>query len=907
MIAARPGPFADERAPVDTLAAGRYYAALIVGWSLFFGDRTAPRPPAQSLRQLRALLDAGVSVALLAAPEAEPPPSLRRLVETGETHPLGQLLVSGGPQPQLSEYRDGIWSTRGRAAAPAPAGPLPARTVLEIGLRDVLDALSGAGIGPGLAAVVGDRFAAAGGLPGRDAAMLVPEARRCTFLSVDVGPGEPAAVPPQVVALGGGAETLRALLTALVAAGRHRRVPAVDEDPAWIWTEPDTDPRRQRVSETLLSLVAAGIGTRGAPEEEPDGSTPLVLAAGVYTGTGSRQHLLAGPRWTHVGVVPPPQRQRRILDMRTGVLLREELDATIPRLRSLRFASAALPGVVAMRVEAGAGRVSPGPALRGARVSRSGGTTPARAVAAAHAGRGGIAAVAAHRRSRAGTAHTLERMAAYSRSPDDEPDPEPAHRRLDEAQRLGFDRLLVQQRRIWAARWADVDVRIPADPEAQRALRYALFQLRAHGAALDELALGARGLTGAGYAGHVFWDADVFVLPALASMDPGAAQALVEYRLRRLPAARERARELGYAGAHFPWESAADGEDVTPASGRVGAHEVAIHNGSREVHVTADVAWATAFAAAWAGRELSDPERELLSETARYWASRCRTDDSGLAHVDAVIGPDEYHEYVDDNAYTNVMARWNLRAGARATRGGRRNREAARWLELADRIVDGYDPRTGIYEQFAGYHRLEEVLVDSVAAAPIAADVLLGPDRVRRTQLIKQPDVLMLHHLVPEEVAPGSLPANLRFYGPRTAHGSSLSPGISSALLARAGLTDDALRMLRIGLALDLEDRTGTTAAGLHMANLGGVWQSVLTGFAGVRVRDRCLLVEPHLPSEWPEIELRFLALGRRVRLQVDPRRIVLRADGPLRVQVGGGRVRILPADRPTQFPVRRR
>ena len=862
------------------------------------------------LRRLRGLLDAGVSVAVLGAPEANPAAALTRLTDA---RPPGQLLISGGPEAQLTEYLDGSWSARGRAAAALPTGPTRTRLALATGLRAILEALAEVGIGPGLTLVIGDRFAFAGGIPGRDAALLIPEAHRCTFVALDAGleadvDGRAVrpAVPAEVIPLGGGRETLHALLEGVLTARRHGRVPAIDEDPAWVLTEPDTDPRRQRVSESLLSLVAGGVGTRGSLEEEPEGSTPLVLAAGVYTGRRGHQHLLAAPRWTHVDVESPPTRQRRMLDMRTGVLLREELEGPQPRLRSARFASAALPGVVALRVEAGAGRVAAGPALRGARVHRSAATIPARAVAVARAEHGGVAAVAGHRRSRAGTANTLERLAAYAYSPDDPPDVGRAHRRLDDAQRLGFDRLLVQQRRIWAARWADVDVRIPADADAQHAVRYALFQLRAHTAGLDEVALGARGLTGAGYSGHVFWDADVFVLPALASIDPDAARALVEYRLRRLPAARDRARELGYAGARFPWESAADGVDVTPTHGRVGAHEVAILTGAREVHITADVAWATTFAAAWAGRELGAAERELLIESARYWASRCRTDDAGRAHLDAVIGPDEYHEYVDDNAYTNVMARWNLRAGARATRGGRRNREAARWLDLADRIVDGYDARTGIYEQFAGFHRLEEVLMDSIGPPPLAADVLLGPDRVRRTQLIKQPDVLMLHHLVPEEVAPESLVPNLDFYSPRTAHGSSLSPAISAALLARAGRADEALRLLRIALTLDLDDRTGMTSSGLHLANLGGVWQSVLGGFAGVRVRSGCLLVDPHLPAEWPEIELRFLALGSRVRLQVDRRRIVLRADGALRVQVGGGRVRVLSPAHPVQFPVRR-
>ena len=130
--------------------------------------------------------------------------------------------------------------------------------------------------------------------------------------------------------------------------------------------------------------------------------------------------------------------------------------------------------------------------------------------------------------------------------------------------------------------------------------------------------------------------------------------------------------------------------------------------------------------------------------------------------------------------------------------------QSSRWRELADRIVDGYDPATGRYEQFAGYFGLEPLLVADFAAPPVAADLLLGRERVAGSQVIKQPDVLMLHHLVPGEIAAGSLAPNLDYYGPRTAHGSSLSPAVTASLLARAGRPDEALAMLRTALALDL-------------------------------------------------------------------------------------------------------
>jgi trehalose/maltose hydrolase-like predicted phosphorylase len=155
--------------------------------------------------------------------------------------------------------------------------------------------------------------------------------------------------------------------------------------------------------------------------------------------------------------------------------------------------------------------------------------------------------------------------------------------------------------------------------------------------------------------------------------------------------------------------------------------------------------------------------------------------------------------------------------------------------------------------------------------------------------VIKQPDVLVLHYLVPDEVAAGSLGANLDFYGPRTAHGSSLSPPVSAALLARAGRPDEALRLLRTALVLDLSDLTGSTAAGLHLATLGGVWQAMVTGFAGARVQDGLLRVDPALPASWPRLGLRFRCLGRAVRLTMTDDTVDIQTDAPLRVAVADG------------------
>jgi trehalose/maltose hydrolase-like predicted phosphorylase len=248
-----------------------------------------------------------------------------------------------------------------------------------------------------------------------------------------------------------------------------------------------------------------------------------------------------------------------------------------------------------------------------------------------------------------------------------------------------------------------------------------------------------------------------------------------------------------------------------------------------------------------------------------------------------VIGPDEYHAPVDDNAFTNVMARWNLRHAAAVGGEAAGEDERRRWRELAEAVVDGYDPLTRIYEQFAGFHALEPLLIADVAPQrPVAAELLLGRDRTRSAQVIKQADVLMLHYLVPEEAASGSLQANLEFYEPRTAHGSTLSPGVHAALLARAGRLQDALEMLRLTAHIDLDDIGHMTAGGLHLAAMGSVWRALAFGFAGLRPVGDALAIDPVIAPGWKTLELRLRYRGSRVLVRIDPGAVEVSADPPM-------------------------
>jgi trehalose/maltose hydrolase-like predicted phosphorylase len=361
----------------------------------------------------------------------------------------------------------------------------------------------------------------------------------------------------------------------------------------------------------------------------------------------------------------------------------------------------------------------------------------------------------------------------------------------------------------------------------------------------------------------------------------------------RLPAAQEAARAAGRAGARFAWESAATGVDVTPHAVRDGGgDEIAIYTGQREEHIVADVAWAVGCYLDWTGDQAfrDGPGKRLLVETARYWTSRVERDADGSGHIRGVIGPDEYHELVDDNAYTNVMARWNLRRAHTETNDADIDHtERASWLELADGLVDGYEPETGVYEQFAGFFDLEPLMIADLAPRrPINAEVLLSRERVQRAQVVKQADVLMLHHLVPGEVAAGSLEANLAFYEPRTAHASSLSLGVHAASFARAGRLPEALAALALAARVDLDDVSGSTADGVHIAAMGSVWQALAYGFAGARPRVELLELDPRLPGGWDLLELRLRFQAARLRVRVTANAIELTSDQPARVSIAG-------------------
>lgn len=742
------------------------------------------------------------------------------------------------------------------------------------------------------------------------------------------GPGAPGAVlqltgPPLPA------------LERVAAAAETFPEPVVDE--SWRLEVTGVDQGRERDVESWLTVANGRSGTRGMLEEGAFDAATAFYVAGVYGRPDSAHsvpELVRAPEWTSLAPRADSEdvdlyrgeilEHRRVLDMRQGIVRRDWRQG-LPsgeewRFRSVRFASLADRAVAGMAAEASAGRA--GVSLEG-EIPLPHGQSGIEAVEADASGsivRVSLRPRGAHRLGMAISTHeqggSLERIVALDRSRGgDRPSPEEA---LGDAESAGLGTLLARHRRAWRERWRDADVVVEGpgvDVRLQRAVRFALYHLISSGDPESDLAsVGARGLTGPGYGGRVFWDTEVFVLPFFIWTHPQTARALLSYRYRTLPAARHKARKFGYPGALYAWESADTGEEATPPYAWLpDGSRLDVVTGLKEHHISADVARAVWQYWLVTGDDefLVGKGAEILLETARFWAGRAEPGRNGRYHITDLVGPDEYHEGVDDNAFTNAMARWNLLAAADVcerlpsldfsawkalTAGiGLGAGEPDRWREVAGALVDGLDEATGLYEQFAGFWDLEDVKAVDLAPRPFTGEMVVGAQRLGRTQIVKQADVVMLAHVLPEVVSPDVALANYRYYEPRTSHGSSLSPAIHAAVAARLALLDDAERYFRMAAALDLENKMGNAAHGVHIATMGGVWQAAVLGFGGVGAGGDALRIDPHLPPSWSKLGFSVQWRGTTVRVEVTPEDVSLNLDGRASVAFGpAGRAEVL-------------
>ena len=484
--------------------------------------------------------------------------------------------------------------------------------------------------------------------------------------------------------------------------------------------------------------------------------------------------------------------------------------------------------------------------------------------------------------------HTLEKVAA-----------EPSDERWE------------RQRRFLDDFWDRSDVQVEAEPGVQQAVRWNLFQLAQASARADGRGIPAKGLTGSGYSGHYFWDSDIYVLPFLTYTTPFWARNALRSRERMLAQARVRAVMLNEDGALFPWRTI-NGEEAS-------AYYAA---GTAAYHINADITYALArYVAATGDLEyMLSGACDIPVETARLWASlgfwRTHRDGARRFHIHGVTGPDEYTTVVNDNLFTNVMARFNLRFAVEVVR--RLAAEAPRahaelierlhldpaevdaWERAAEGMTVPYSEEMGIHPQDA--HFLEREVWDLAATPPEQKPLLLHfhPLVIYRFQVLKQADVVLALLLAGEEFSREEKRRDFEYYDALTTGDSTLSAVVQAIIAAEVGYRDLAYRYFDHSLRVDLDNLHRNSADGVHIASAGGVWMTLVQGFAGMRDARRRLSFDPRLPAHWGALRFKLEWRGSRIAVTLEQRLMrfeVVEGASPVTVSVRGEEVEIRPGE----------
>ena len=450
---------------------------------------------------------------------------------------------------------------------------------------------------------------------------------------------------------------------------------------------------------------------------------------------------------------------------------------------------------------------------------------------------------------------------------------------IDTAVAAGWQQAVTEQR-AWLDRfWARTDIAVEGDDAAQQAIRWNLFQMAQASAQIGGRGIAAKAVTAAGYDGHYFWDTEVYMVSLLAYTNPEAARELLHFRHRTLPRARQRAIEMSQRGALYPWRTI-NGEEAS-------AYYPA---GTAQYHIDADIAHAIdRYVTATGDTEfLAGEGAEMLVELARLFADLGFYDraDPPAFHIHGVTGPDEYTAVVDDNLYTNVMARFTLRFAADVvtrlrtedpdahhsllTVTGLADAEVVEWTRAADSMCVLYDAELGINPQDAAF--LGHEAWDWAGTPDDKYPLLLNfhPLVIYRHQVLKQADVVLAMFLRGDEFAPDVQRRNFDYYDPITTGDSSLSACVQSIMAAEVGHADLAMHYFRESLYLDIADTHGNTVDGAHIANVGGVWAGLVHGFAGVRDSGTHVRIAPRLPAGWQGKRFSLHRRGGDISIAVD-------------------------------------
>ena len=716
---------------------------------------------------------------------------------------------------------------------------------------------------------------------------------------------------------------------------------AVPADALWRLEEDGYQAALEHEVESRFAIGNGFLGVRGSLEQPMVGSRPRTFIAGLFdtpSGEVPLPKLVRGPDWLRFQLLVAGEplaleagqtlAHGRTIDFRRGALLGEwrqrDSAGRIVRLRTQRFVSLANRALAVQVVWFEVDQPTPlaleawiepspdelclirtGPPLQVWRTVQAAKQLAVASTMALRLGERKIRPMSGDAtrsiwRWNATPAQPaiFARIVAFARGDAEDDGEAAAYAALRRARRTGIPGLTLAHTRAWAERWTISDVVVEGDEVAQRALRFACYHLISAANPDDpRVSIGARSLTGDAYLGHVFWDTEIFLLPFYTHTWPAAAHALLRYRFHTLLAARAKAARLGYRGALYAWESADTGDEATPPYVRgPDGQVITIRCGTEEQHISADVAYAVwqYWQATADVPFLLDAGAEIILETARFWASRGTLESDGRYHIRGVIGPDEYHEGIDDNAYTNGMAQWNIERGLEVadllrTRWPKRwaalreqlditPAELNAWRDVATRLVTGLDKTSDLLEQFAGFFDLEPIDLAAYTPRTAPMDVLLGHERTQRSQVIKQADVVMLLALLWDRYPAAVRAANFHYYEPRCGHGSSLSPAMHALVAARLGDVERAAGYFHQAAAIDLDDTMGNAASGVHIATLGGLWQAAVFGFGGISHTPAGLRCDPHLPATWRALRFPVQWRGRLVRIALSQAPLTLTA-----------------------------
>lgn len=443
----------------------------------------------------------------------------------------------------------------------------------------------------------------------------------------------------------------------------------------------------------------------------------------------------------------------------------------------------------------------------------------------------------------------------------------------------GYDTLLEKSANDWQEFWQQKGIEIHSSDEFdQTAMDFALYHMEIMTPAHDErFSVGAKGLTGEGYKGHIFWDTEIFIAPFHLFTEPETAKKLLRYRYLHLQEAKEKAAQNGYEGALFPWESALSGKEETPEFAAIN-----IRTGTRqkvasalsEHHIVADIAFAVVqyFQNTLDEEFMRNEGLALLKETAQFWISRTVEEGDKLSIKD-VIGPDEYTEHIDNNAYTNYMAYYNVEQALYFMDQFQDGNEqlVSRGKDFLNRLYLPKPNDNKIIPQDDTFLSKPEIDLTPYKQTQGSQAILLDYSRaeVNEMQILKQADTVMLLYLFPDLFPKEVVAKNLHYYEEHTIHDSSLSKAIHAIVAARCEDEEAAYRFFKEACLIDLGPNPHSSDEGIHAASLGAIWLTAMFGFANMSQNTGRLTFNPKLPENWSELVFPLTYQGRKLKVKL--------------------------------------